>query len=41
MLALAFGVLVVFVIIAGSIWIMNHLTHSMMPVEQLMQMQPL
>jgi cytochrome o ubiquinol oxidase operon protein cyoD len=39
-LALAFGVLVVFLIVAGSIWIMNHLTHNMMPVEQLMQMQP-
>jgi cytochrome o ubiquinol oxidase subunit IV len=40
-LALAFGVLVVFLVVAGSIWIMNHLNHNMMPVpmDQLMQMQ--
>ena len=38
-LALAFGVLVVFLIVAGSIWIMNHLTHNMMPMDQMMQMQ--
>jgi len=39
-LALAFGVLVVFLIVAGSIWIMGHLHQNMMPMEQLMQMQP-
>jgi cytochrome o ubiquinol oxidase operon protein cyoD len=39
-LALAFGVLVVFLIVAGSIWIMGHLNHNMMPMEQLMQRQP-
>jgi cytochrome o ubiquinol oxidase subunit IV len=38
-LALAFGVLVVFLIGAGSIWIMDHLSQNMMPVEQMMQMQ--
>jgi cytochrome o ubiquinol oxidase operon protein cyoD len=38
-LALAFGVLVVFLLVAGSIWIMDHLNQSMMPAEQLMQMQ--
>jgi cytochrome o ubiquinol oxidase operon protein cyoD len=38
-LALAFGVLVVFLIVAGSIWIMTHLTHNMMPMDQLIQMQ--
>ena len=40
-LALAFGVLVVFLLVAGSIWIMNNLDHNMMPVpmDQLMQMQ--
>ncbi|HEV2533641.1 cytochrome o ubiquinol oxidase subunit IV [Phenylobacterium sp.] len=38
-LALAFGVMVVFLIVAGSIWIMNHLSQNMMPVDQLMQMQ--
>jgi cytochrome o ubiquinol oxidase operon protein cyoD len=41
-LALAFGCLVVFLIVAGSIWIMTHLNGNMMPVpmDQLMQMQP-
>jgi cytochrome o ubiquinol oxidase operon protein cyoD len=39
-LALAFGILVVFLIVVGSIWIMNHLHHNMMPADQLMQMQP-
>jgi cytochrome o ubiquinol oxidase operon protein cyoD len=38
-LALAFGVLVVFLIFAGSIWIMNHLSTNMMPMDQLIQMQ--
>ena len=40
-LALAFGVLVVFLIVAGSMWIMAHLAHNLMPtMEQLMNMQP-
>jgi cytochrome o ubiquinol oxidase operon protein cyoD len=39
-LALAFGILVVFLIVAGSIWIMYHLQTNMMPIDQLMQMQP-
>jgi cytochrome o ubiquinol oxidase operon protein cyoD len=39
-LALAFGVLVVFLIVAGSIWIMSHMTHNMMPMDQLIHMQP-
>lgn len=41
-LALAFGVLVVFLVVVGSIWIMNHLHQNMMPmsVEELKQMQP-
>ena len=38
-LALAFGVMVVALIVVGSIWIMAHLTHNMMPMDQLMQMQ--
>jgi cytochrome o ubiquinol oxidase subunit IV len=38
-LALAFGVLVVFLIGAGSIWIMDHLNQNMMPMEQMMQME--
>ena len=39
-LALAFGVLVVFLIAVGSIWIMDHLNHNMMPMEEMLQMQP-
>ncbi|GAO40959.1 cytochrome o oxidase subunit IV [Sphingomonas changbaiensis NBRC 104936] len=39
-LALAFGILVVFLIVTGSIWIMAHLNHNMMPMDQLMQNQP-
>lgn len=38
-LALAFGVLIVALIIGGSIWIMDHLDRNMMPLQQLMQMQ--
>jgi cytochrome o ubiquinol oxidase operon protein cyoD len=38
-LALAFGILVVFLIVGGSIWIMNHLNQNMMPMDQLIQMQ--
>jgi cytochrome o ubiquinol oxidase operon protein cyoD len=39
-LALAFGGLVVFLIGAGSIWIMDHLNQNMMPMNRMMQMQP-
>ena len=38
-LALAFGILVVFLIFAGSIWIMDHLNANMMPMQQLIEMQ--
>ena len=40
-LALAFGVLVVLLIVVGSVWIMGHMMHNMMPVpmDQLMKMQ--
>lgn len=38
-LALAFGVLVVFLIIGGSVWIMDHLAANMAPMNQLMDMQ--
>ena len=38
-LALAFGVLIVFLLIAGSIWIMGHLNTQMMPMEQMLRMQ--
>ena len=38
-MALAFGCLIVFLVIAGSVWIMGHLNEKMMPMDQLMQMQ--
>jgi cytochrome o ubiquinol oxidase subunit IV len=38
-LALAFGVLIVILLMGGSIWIMDNLNHNMMPMDQLMQMQ--
>ena len=38
-MALTFGVFVVFVLIVGSVWIMTHLNHNMIPMERLMQMQ--
>jgi cytochrome o ubiquinol oxidase operon protein cyoD len=38
-MALAFGVLIVLLLIAGSLWIMTHLNHNMMPMDQIMQMQ--
>lgn len=38
-LALAFGVLVVGMIIGGSLWIMSHLDHRMMPMYEIIEMQ--
>jgi cytochrome o ubiquinol oxidase operon protein cyoD len=38
-LALAFGILIVTLVVAGSLWIMSHLDHNMMPINQLIQMQ--
>ncbi len=38
-LALAFGLLIVGLVIFGSVWIMAHLNHNLMPMHQLMQMQ--
>jgi cytochrome o ubiquinol oxidase subunit IV len=35
-MALAFGVLIVLLIIGGSIWIMNHLNGRMMPMSGMM-----
>ena len=34
-LALAFGVFVVVLLVLGSIWIMSHLDHAMMPAHQM------
>ena len=39
-LALAFGILVVFLVVVGSIWIMAHLAQNMTPMDQMMQIQP-
>jgi cytochrome o ubiquinol oxidase subunit IV len=38
-MALAFGVLIVVLVIGGSLWIMANLNHNMMPMDQIMQMQ--
>jgi cytochrome o ubiquinol oxidase operon protein cyoD len=38
-LALAFGVLIVLLLIVGSLWIMSHLNHAMPPMDRIMQMQ--
>ena len=38
-MALAFGLLIVILLVFGSLWIMTHLDHNMMPMERLMQMQ--
>jgi cytochrome o ubiquinol oxidase subunit IV len=38
-LALAFGLLIVFLLLVGSLWIMTNLNHNMIPMEQLIQMQ--
>ncbi|MGE5158253.1 MAG: cytochrome o ubiquinol oxidase subunit IV [Gemmatimonas sp.] len=36
-MALAFGLLIVFLVVGGSVWIMSHLNANMMPMEQIMQ----
>jgi cytochrome o ubiquinol oxidase operon protein cyoD len=38
-MALAFGVLIVVLLMTGSLWIMANLNHNMMPMDQLMRMQ--
>ena len=38
-MALAFGVLIVFLLLAGSLWIMANMNHNMTPMDQMMQMQ--
>jgi cytochrome o ubiquinol oxidase subunit IV len=38
-MALAFGVLIVLLLLTGSLWIMANMNHNMMPVDQTMQMQ--
>ena len=38
-LALAFGVLIVFLLLVGTMFIMSSLDHTMMPIDQVMSMQ--
>lgn len=38
-MALAFGLLIVGLLVFGSVWIMGHLNQRMMPMERVMQMQ--
>ena len=38
-LALAFGMLIVGLIVTGSLWIMAHLNHNMLPMNELMRRQ--
>ena len=38
-MALAFGLLIVFLIIGGSLWIMAHLNQNMAPMHQILRMQ--
>ncbi len=38
-MALAFGLLIVMLLVFGSLWIMSNLNHNMMPMDQMMQMQ--
>ena len=38
-MALAFGLLIVMLLVFGSLWIMTQLDHNVMPMDRLMQMQ--
>ena len=38
-MALAFGIIIVGLVVFGSLWIMDHLNHNMPPMDQLMHMQ--
>ncbi|WP_131195937.1 cytochrome o ubiquinol oxidase subunit IV [Lichenihabitans psoromatis] len=39
-MALAFGVLIIGLLIGGSLWIMGHMNHNMMPMGGMTQTQP-
>jgi cytochrome o ubiquinol oxidase subunit IV len=39
-LALAFGIIIVFLVVVGSLWIMSNLNHMMPSMQQMMNMQP-
>jgi cytochrome o ubiquinol oxidase subunit IV len=38
-MALAFGVLIVFVLMVGTIWVMTTMNHNMMPMDRMMHMR--
>ena len=38
-MALAFGILIVILVIGGSLWIMANLNHNMMPMDQIIKIQ--
>jgi len=38
-MALAFGVLIVLLVMGGSLWIMSRMNHNMAPMQDMMQMQ--
>jgi cytochrome o ubiquinol oxidase operon protein cyoD len=38
-MALAFGLLIVMLLVFGSLWIMTHLNHNMLPMDAIMRMQ--
>lgn len=38
-LALAFGILIVCLVVFGSVWIMSHLNYNMISMDKLIQMQ--
>ena len=38
-LALAFGILIVLLLVFGSLWIMSNLNRNMLPMEEVMKMQ--
>lgn len=39
-MALAFGLLIVFLVVGGSIWIMGHMNYNMRPAEPVIQQTP-
>lgn len=39
-LALAYGIMIVLLIVVGSIWIMSNMQTNMMPMNELIEMQP-
>lgn len=38
-LALAFGLLIVMLLVFGSLWIMTHLNHAMLPMDEIINRQ--